>query len=224
MAAHPDLAQGDAEQMAEYILSLAGPAPYAESRPAKASVQLDKHKAGIPGRYYLQASYTDKGAGDGLPRLTTTDVVVLRSPRIRADKFIKGNKVMAYHVEAKDNPMSDEAADVLVATGGGWAGYGDIDLSGIKNIVVEVALVPTVTSGGTVTVLAGHPVTGQVVAEATIKQGVSTYGLNELALPVKDIPLGAQPLFFRFKADSDEAEAVLGAVMHIEFLRGEVSK
>ncbi|MFT5999193.1 MAG: cytochrome c, partial [Neolewinella sp.] len=126
--------------------------------------------------------------------------------------------------EAKDNPMSDEDADVLVASSGGWASYGDIDLTGIKNIKVDIALAPTITSGGSITVLAGHPVTGKVVAEASIKQGLSTYGLNELALPVKDIPAGAQPLFFRFKADSDEAEAVMGAVLHIEFLRGEVSK
>jgi cytochrome c len=224
MAAHPDLAPGDATQMVEYILSLAGPAPYAETRPAKASVQLDKHKAGTPGRYYLQASYTDKGAGDGLPRLTSKKVVVLRSPKLRADKFTKGNKVMPYHVEAKDNPMSDEDADVLVATGGGWASYGDIDLTGIKNIKVDIALVPSVTSGGTITVLSGHQITGTVIAEGSIKQGISTYGLNELLIPVKDAPAGAQPLFFRFKADSDEAETVMGVVMFLEFLRGEVSK
>ncbi|MEM9928929.1 MAG: c-type cytochrome, partial [Bacteroidota bacterium] len=224
MAAHPDLSEGDATQMAEYILSLAGPAPYAQSRPASGTINLDKHKDGIAGRYYLQASYTDKGAGDGLPRLTTKEVVVLRSPKVRADKFTSGAKVMAYHVDGKDNPMSDEDADVLVASGGGWSSYGEVDLTGISSIKCEVALVPNITSGGTITVLAGHPTTGTLVAEGSIKQGLTTYGLNELMLPVTNTPAEPSLLYFRYQADSDAAEAVLGAVMSYEFLRGEVSK
>ncbi len=224
MAAHPDLVEGDAVQMAEYILSLAGPAPYAKSRPATDKVILDQHKEGIAGRYYLQASYTDKGAGDGLPRLTTKEVVVLRSPKIRADKYTSGAKVMAYHVEAKDNPMGDDDADVLVASGGGWSGYGAVDLTGIKAIKCEVALAPTITSGGTISVLAGHPTTGKIIAEGSIKQGLSTYGMNELLLNLTETPAGPTQLYFRYQADSDEADAVLGAIISYEFLRGQVSK
>ena len=224
MSAHPDLSQGDAEQMAEYILSLAGPAPYAKSRPTRDQVRLDKHKEGVPGRYYLQASYTDQGGGDGLPRLTSKEVVVLRSPKLAADKYSSGKKVMAYHVDAKDNTMGDEDLDVLVASGGGWASYGEIDLTGIQTIKAEVALVPSITSGGTITVRSGHPSTGKVVAEATIAQGLSTYGLNEVMLPVKDADATPQPLFFTFRADSDAAEAVLGAILSIEFLRSTPSK
>lgn len=224
MAAHPDLSEGDATQMAEYILSLAGPAPYAKSRPANGKINLDQHKEGIAGRYYLQASYTDKGAGDGLPRLTTKQVVVLRSPKVRADKYSSGAKVMAFHVEGKDNPMGDEAMDVLVASGGGWSSYGEVDLTGIETIKCELALAPTITSGGTITVVAGHPTTGTVVAEASIKQGISTYGLNEVMLNITERPNEPMPLFFRYKADSDDAEAVLGAVISYEFLRGQASK
>ena len=224
MAAHPDLSQSDAEQMAEYILSLAGPAPYAKSRPAKGVVALDKHKPNIPGRYYLQASYTDKGGEGGLPRLTNKEVVILRSPRLAADKFSEGSKVMAFHVNAEDNVMGDEELDLLVANGGGWASYGDIDLTGIQTIKAEVALAPNITSGGTITVRSGHPRTGKVIAEASVKQGLSTYGMNELIMPVKDAPKGAKPLYFAFTADSDAPEAVLGAVISIEFLRGQASK
>ncbi|MGK0335382.1 MAG: cytochrome c, partial [Paraglaciecola sp.] len=224
MAAHPDLGAGDTEQMAEYILSLAGPAPYAESRPAKGMIALDKHKPNVPGRYYLQASYTDKGGVDGLPRLTTKKVVVLRAPLISADKFSEGKKVMAFHVSSEDNPMGDEEMDLLIANGGGWASYGDIDLKGIRTIKAQVALAPQMTAGGTITVRSGHPNTGKVIAQATIKQGISTYGINDVMLPITDAETGARPLYFNFTADSDAPDAVLGAVLTIEFLRTEVSK
>ncbi|WP_187270947.1 ThuA domain-containing protein [Neolewinella aurantiaca] len=224
MAAHPDLSEGDAAQMAEYILSLAGPAPNAESRPAKGIVALDKHKEGTPGRYYLQASYTDQGGPDGLPRLTTKKVVVLRAPVLAADKFTEGKKVMAYHVDGKDNPMGDEEMDLLVANGGGWASYGAVDLTGIEAIKAKVALVPQMTAGGTIKVRSGHPVTGKVVAEATIKQGVSTYGVNDVILPVSGAGVGSKPLYFTFSADSDAPDAVMGAILTIEFMRTELSR
>jgi len=224
MAAHPDLERRDANQMAEYILSLAGPSPYAESRPARGTIKLDQHKAGTPGRYYLRASYTDEGSGDGLPRLTTTQVVVLRSPKLAADKFTSGKKVMAHHITAEDNPLGDDAFDVLVATGGGWASYGDFDLAGIKTIKAEIALAPGITSGGTIDVMAGHPTTGRKVATAGIKQGISTYGMNELYMKVTESTIGAEPLFFRFKAADGGAEAVLGAVLSFEFMREELTK
>jgi cytochrome c len=224
MSAHPDLPQSDAVQMADYILSLAGPPPNAESRPVKGRIALDRHREGIPGRYYVQASYTDQGAEGDLPRLTATDVVVLRSPKIPAHKFSDGQRVMAYHVEAKDNPLSDEDADVLVATNDSWVSYGPVDLSGISGIRSTVMLVPNVTSGGTIEVVAGDPRNGEVVGEVSLSQGVSTYGLNEVNIPVKSNTQGEQPLYFRFAADSKSPEAVMGAIGEFEFVPSRTSK
>ena len=224
MSAHPDLPESDARQMAEYILSLAGPAPNAESRPAKGTLALDKHKEGTPGRYYLQASYTDKGASAGLPRLTAREVIVLRSPVVPAHKFTKGKKVMAYHVEAKDNPMSDEDADVLVASGGSWANYGPIDLTGIRTINAAVALVPQITSGGTIEVVTGDPRTGKVIGSVEVKQKISNYGLNNYPIPLTGAEDGVQELYFRFTAESSAAEAVLGAIGQFEFVREGATK
>lgn len=224
MAAHPDLKPADAEQISEYILSLAGSAPDAKSEPAKGRMALDKHKPGIPGRYYLQASYTDKGGGSGLPRLTTKEVVVLRSTKLSANKFTKGKKVMSHHLEAKDNPMGDDAMDILVPSGGGWASYGELDLTGIKTVKTLVALAPTFTSGGTIEIVTGHPNTGKVVGAASIEQGISTYGLNDLMIELTDNSGGLQPVYFRFTTPGGEAEAILGAVISFEFLQGEVSK
>lgn len=224
MSAHPDLPRADAKRMADYILSLAGPPPGKKSRPSSGKLVLDQHKAGIPGRYYLQASYTDKGAGDGLPRLTTKEVVMLRPAKFGAHAFSQGNKVMAYHVDGKDNPMGDEEMDVLVASGGGWASYGKLDLTGISAVKLEVALVPNITSGGTVEIRAGHPSTGKIIGMATIKQKLSTYGVNDLIVSLEEKQDGEEELFFRFKADSDAAEAVLGAVLSMEFMREQASR
>jgi cytochrome c len=224
MSAHPDLPEGDAKQMADYILSLAGPPPNAESRPAKGRIALDRHREGIPGRYYVQASYTDQGAEGNLPRLTTTDVVVLRSPKVPAHKYTDGQRVMAYHVEAKDNPLSDEDADVLVATNDSWVGYGAVDLTGIRAIRSTVMLVPNITSGGTIEVISGDPRNGQVIGQASVSQGISTYGLNELTIPVEATGVGEQPLFFRFAADSKSPEAVMGAIGEFEFLPRQPTK
>ena len=224
MAAHPDISEADAEQMANYILSLAGPPPGRVSLPAKGQLALDKHRPGTPGRYILQASYTDQGGGDGLPRLTTTEVVVLRNPVLRADLYAKGNKVMRFHLDAKDNPMGDEEADLLVAGGGGWSNYGKLDLSGIGSIKTVVALAPGRTAGGTITVVAGDPNTGKKLGEASIVQGLTTLGVNELVIPLADVPTGPEEIYFRYKADDDGPEAVLGAVISYEFLPAGVSK
>ena len=224
MSAHPDLPKDEARQMANYILALAGPPPNQESRPARGRIALSEHREGVPGRYYLQASYTDKGAGDGLPRLTTTEVVTLRSPKIPAHKFSEGQRVMPYHVEAKDNPLGDEELDVLVATNQGWVSYGQVDLYGISGIRVKVSLVPNITSGGTIEVVTGNPKTGELIGQASISQGVSTYGQNELMIPISVGKRGEQPLYFRFLADSKSPEAVLGAITDFEFLRGQSSR
>jgi cytochrome c len=218
MSAHPDLPEGDARQMADYILSLAGPPPNAESRPARGRIVLDQHREGTPGRYYVQASYTDRGADGNLPRLTTTDVVVLRSPRLPAHQFTDGQRVMAYHVKAEDNPLSDEEADVLVATNDSWVSYGAVDLAGIAGIRSTVILVPNVTSGGTIEVVTGNPRNGKVIGQATIAQGISTYGVNELTIPLRDGPGGEQPLYFRFTADDSSPEAIVAAFGEFEFL------
>lgn len=224
MSAHPDLSESDAKQMADYILSLAGPAPDAKSQPARGRLVLDQHKKNTPGRYYLQASYTDKGAGAGLPRLTARDVVVLRPPVIAAHKFTRGKKVMAYHVEAKDNPMSDEDADVLVANGGSWAYYGPVDLTGIRTINADVAIMPQMTAGGVIEVVSGDPRDGKVIGSVAVEQKLANYGMNTYPIQLNAAEDGVQDIYFRFSADSKSAEAVLGAVSTFEFVRSKATK
>ncbi|NJC25183.1 cytochrome c [Lewinella antarctica] len=224
MAAHPDIPVKDAEKMANYILSLAGPPPGQYSLPAKGTVALNKHRPNIPGRYILQASYTDEGGGDGLPRLTTKEVVVLRNPLVRADLFSSSERATALHVDAKNNPLGERDADVLVATSGGWSGYGDIDLTGVRQIRTQLALSPGMTSGGTISVLSGHPTTGKIIGTADIKQSETNLGVNELIIDLADVDQSVQPVYFQYRADSPEPDAVVAAILSYEFLAGTASK
>ena len=224
MSAHPDLSKGDAEQMVEYILSLAGPAPNATSRPARGTVVLNEARPGVPGRYYLQASYTDQGAGEALPRLTTTDVVVLRSPVVAAAKFTEGENVQEHHVDAEDNPLGTGEMDLLVANGGGWSYYGDFDLTGLSAVAAEVMLVPEYTRGGTIEVLTGDPVNGTVVGSASVRQPDGGPGRERLVIPLRETPEKAVPVYFRYVVDSPDKTGVMAAILQFEFLKNELSR
>lgn len=223
MSAHPDLTTSQAEQMANYILSLAGPAPNAKGTlPLAGTQKLNKHQAGQSGRYYLQATYTDKGAADGLPRLTGRENVVLRSPIQSAHQMESGDKVMPYTVTPDQNPTTNEETQALMVSGGGWAGYGSVDLTSITNLKATVLLVPDITSGGTIEVVTGNPKTGKVIGTYTLVQGPKTYGENTIDIPILPIESSKQPFFLRFKADGDNAAAAVGVVEKFEFQRSRV--
>jgi cytochrome c len=220
MSAHPDLTSSQAEQMANYILSLAGPLPHGKgSLPLAGNQKLNKHKAGQSGRYYLQATYTDKGASDGLPRLTSRESVVLRAPVQSGYHMDNGDKVMPFVVSAEQNPLSDEEMEVLIANNNGWAGYGKIDLTNITNIHATIMLAPNITSGGNFEIVTGNPKTGEVIGAYQLEQGLTTYGENKVDIPIKPTGSGAQPFYFRFTADSDDAAAMVGILKEFEFQR-----
>ncbi len=120
MSAHPQVSVQDATEMVEYILSLAAPKEQKKALPLQGRLQFKQHKKDEPkGRYVLTASYTDKG-GQVVGPLTTTEVVNLRSARV---KTIHAD---AYHgfPRFKDRmDPGDHKSFVLLK---------DVDLSGIK--------------------------------------------------------------------------------------------
>ncbi len=223
MSAHPQLSTAEASLMAQYILSIGQDAPrLANSLPLSGQQTLNKHRKGQPGRYFLQVSYTDKGKAD-LPRLTARETIVLQSPLLAPHQYKEGDKVMPYHVAAKDNPLSKEDMDILVATHKGWSYYGDFDLSGISSVAATLLLAPNLTSGGTIELWAGKPDSGKLLGSASVKQGLSTFGENVLAITLAEKTSGLQPLYFRFLADVDDPSAVMGALRFLEFKQGGAS-
>ncbi len=225
MSAHPSLSKAEARQMVQYILSLStDKKAVANSLPLQGQQILNQHRLGIAGRYYLQVSYTDKGGADGIPRLTARETIVLQSPTIQAHRLLKGDKVLPYTVAAKDNPLSKEDMDILVANHGGWVYYGDFDLTNIDHITATVFLAPNITAGGTIEVLNGHPDNGTLLGSAAIAQGISTLGKNDLAIALGDAPTGVQPVYFRFKANGGDPAAIMGVIGAFTFEMAKSSK
>jgi len=93
MAAHPQLTQDDAEEIVKYILSIG--TEKVNLLPTSGVVNSNQHlNDKVKGKYYLTASYTDKGVGD-IPSISASETIVLnyyQYPAYSAD-VEKGEKM-----------------------------------------------------------------------------------------------------------------------------------
>jgi cytochrome c len=137
MPAHPALTPAEATTLARYVLalgdssaapqrlSLAGsfavPAPAAGARPT------NNPRVTQQGSYVLRATYTDKGA-NGVAPITSTDVVLLRQPRL-APEWADVTSGTMYAPSVGDPGFT-------VNRDGAYVGYRGIDLTGIASIEV----------------------------------------------------------------------------------------
>ncbi|MBC2839820.1 ThuA domain-containing protein [Robiginitalea sp. SC105] len=82
MSAHPQLAPADVSEMVQYILSLSAPERELSELATEGVLRFDQHEPSEDlGRYTLEATYTDGGA-NGMPPITTREVLSLRSARV----------------------------------------------------------------------------------------------------------------------------------------------
>ncbi len=89
MIPHPELSKADAEEIVNYIFSLANKS--VGKRPLKDEIILNQHIGkGIDGIYLLNASYTDRGA-NGIESIQSRDYITLRNPFVQAEDFDEGN-------------------------------------------------------------------------------------------------------------------------------------
>ncbi|RIV24098.1 PKD domain-containing protein [Fibrisoma montanum] len=124
MSAHPQIPMQDAQEMVKYIFSLTDEQKRV-TVPLQGALALNEHKAEEPrGQYTLVATYTDNG-GKVVGPLTATDVVTLRSAKVRAldaDAYVGfprwGNRLSA----------GGHKAYLL---------YKNIDLTGIKSLTYD---------------------------------------------------------------------------------------
>lgn len=106
MAAHPDLAESDAKQIVQWILTLADQSSLKKSLPARGNIPVKEAKTDEA--LYISATYADKG-GNGIKALTGNGAAVLFSSRFnlddvaRMEKYTKvklgGNQVMVAPAE-----------------------------------------------------------------------------------------------------------------------------
>jgi cytochrome c len=155
MAAHPQIKDSDAIKMVEYILSLAD-AKDAKRLPLAGSVTPGKEDDGV---YVLTATYEDKSV-NGIPSLTTTDALILRSAFLRANEA--QDLRIARHASWQGNHMLQNLMD------GAHAVYKNVDLTGVKNAIVIGFINPNDNPGGTVEIRLDKP-DGELLGQANIK-------------------------------------------------------
>ncbi|MFT5167350.1 MAG: cytochrome c [Saprospiraceae bacterium] len=92
MAAHPQLSEGEATEIAKYILAVNGEVRVDSKYPASGNfVAKDHIKEEEKGQYILMASYTDKG-NESIKPITSRKQINLRSSKIEAGHFDEASK------------------------------------------------------------------------------------------------------------------------------------
>lgn len=179
MAAHPDLPEKDAEEMARYILSLAKEKT-AGKLPLKGTytTSLPKGDAG-KGSFILRASYTDQGA-NGLPPVRSERTLILRNSLLDIHAFDTESDVMKMTFNDMKLLMPQKS--------GAYVTLEDIDLNGISALVVY-ALAPEAqvnAVGGKVELRLGGPA-GTLAGESALIQPTPaiTQTPNILHIPLK---------------------------------------
>jgi cytochrome c len=133
MSAHPDLSLQDARLIASYILTMTRNPPKPKSLPLSG-----QYKIGIPpakdhaGVYLFQASYTDKG-GWHAPAVTGTGSVVLRNPVLLPSDADESKGFMQVKLVAQPVTL------YMLYGPGSWLGFRDIDLTGIRSVVLGMS-------------------------------------------------------------------------------------
>jgi cytochrome c len=159
MAAHPQLAKSDAQEMVRYILSL-GDKQTKKSLPSKGTFTATVPEGNNNGVYILRAAYTDRGA-NGLPPLLSEQVMVLRNPSIPAAIADTTDSVMKYAL-----PNSDMAF-MIGSKDQAFIGFKDIDLTGISTVAFVASAASNYgQAGGVVEIRIGSP-TGAVLGTSS---------------------------------------------------------
>ena len=201
MAAHPQIPISEARDMVDYILSLNDTKK--ASQPVEGQYETTAHKGKKEGAYIIQATYTDKG-GKVIGPLTTSQSLALRSPKIKANSFDESKSVSKFTVEQL-------GGEVVIATeNDSYIAFKNIDLTGVKSIVVGAFSQQGTTMGGALEVRLGSP-TGTVVGNLEVKEA------SLMPLKMKVNTAGEQDLYFVFKNPKAEGKPLF-AINTIEFL------
>ncbi|WP_435354463.1 ThuA domain-containing protein [Emticicia sp. SJ17W-69] len=201
MAAHPQVSLSDARDMVDYILSLNDTKK--ASQPIKGVYETVAHKGKKAGAYIIQATYTDKG-GKAVGPLTNTESVALRSSNLKATSYDEGKGVSKFNVEALGGEV------VLANENEGYIVFKNIDMTGVKNIVVNAFSQKGQSVGGDISIHSGS-VSGPLLG--FMKVGETFMG----ALRIQTNVTGQQDIYLVFKNPKAEGKPFFG-LNTIDFL------
>lgn len=184
MAAHPNITSDETRQIGTYILSLAGGGRMKPSLPVSGSIKPEPTNPG--NLMVLTASYTDDGAEGTIP-LTGTKSVALQSNTVGFTPNTPMQDMMA---------VSFGGQDLLVLNGSkGWFQLDDIDLNGVKTIVLGAGWQDAPTVAYNFDVRVGSP-EGEVIGQGSLPvQPAGTPGAA-IVMPITKNVSGKQTLYF----------------------------
>ena len=133
MAAHPNITESEAQQMAEYILSLYAESGEEQTYPASGTYQSSEHLgSNTRGTYILTASYTDNGGGMIEP-MTAQESLVLKYPLLEAEAYEEGS-APKMTITPDMVPGLEENMAIVIGQKDSYMAFKDVDLTGIKAI------------------------------------------------------------------------------------------
>jgi len=213
MAAHPQLAKSDAQEMVRYILSL-GNKQANKSLPSKGTFNATVPEGNNNGVYILRAAYTDRGA-NGLPPVLSEKVMVLRSPSVPAGKADTLDNIMKYSLPNSDMVFMIGSKD------NAFIGFKDIDLTGISTVAFVASAASNYGQvGGTVEIRIGSP-TGAILGTSNevVPTEVNPGAPRQPAIVAAKIQptSGKQDIYFVYKNSKAATGQSLFTIVNVMF-------
>lgn len=221
MSAHPQLSKEDAEAMVRYVLSLANETKI-ESKPAKGTFVMTEHIGKKPrGKYILTASYTDNGA-NGLASATGESMLIFQNPMMQFEKGELTEGMQAFEIpEEYLGAMGMTGQKVEIVMGlknDATIKFKDIDLTGIKMLMVGAGGVYQMHNGGTMEVRLDAP-DGDKVGELAIVPPATEKEQGYKVTPLMLQPTaGKHDIYFVFKTENEDHQ--VGFVDFVIFSNG----
>ena len=207
MPPHPQHTAGEAAQMVDWILSLAG--KRTETLPpgssGTATLKDEKRPWGRPanGVLLLTASATDNGAG-GVPAQRGESSAVLRTRQQRACFFDRAQRAVS-----QDN--LDQGGQVARISAGGWISFDRVRLDEVSGLRVQC----WPQGSGPLTLRVRTAPDGPVLGSVELPPGPATGTGTEAVIPFPAKATGLHDLLLTVSGSS----GALADVMRVEFLR-----
>ena len=206
MAAHPDLAEGDAQQIVSWILSLANKEVGRKSLPATGIItppsDLSPNSVLV-----LSARYTDKG-GNNIKALTGTKSISLPGSTVPLTGKTKTQGFALFNYGGRTIMLSPAVS--------GWFAFSDMDLTGVRAANIMVGWQGDMKVGFTYEAHLDAP-DGKLIGKGSMP--IPKKGQQFGFVPVKldAITDGKNhELYFTFKSQ-DPGQASPSALMSVQF-------
>jgi cytochrome c len=205
MAAHPDLKEGDAAKIVDWILSTAGGKENG-SLPSQGTIVPTEKDAANGQRMQITASYTDKGAPSTKP-VTSFSTAVIKGPMLGVDQndSLKNMTLAEYN----------GAKLAIAGSPSGWLMFEATDLTGVAAVEIACGFQERLQVGYVVEVRLDGP-DGPAVAKTTVGPSL-TPGMHKLKSTLSTRVTGPRKLYLVVRK-ADPAENRMFAVSSLRFL------